>query len=161
AVRASLGRQGHAAIDISAFRATFHRLFGQRATVFRAPGRVNLIGEHTDYNDGFVLPMAIDFHTYVAYASRADGKLRVHSSRYSESVELSLVELQPVRQRAASRVSWSDYVGGVAWSLTRSGIAVRGADLLIDGDLPLGAGLSSSAALEVAVALALTDRLDR
>ena len=123
----------------------FQQLFGGSPRIFRAPGRVNLIGEHTDYNDGFVMPAAIHLSTWVAIAPRLDRKLVVHSENFSETVELS--------DNAAD--SWSRYVHGVARVLERMGHRLHGANLLINTELPIGAGLSSSAALEVAVGYAL------
>ena len=118
--------------------------------VFRAPGRVNLIGEHTDYNDGFVMPAAIDFATNVTIAPRADRRLSVFSENFGEAIEFDLDDPEP---RAASH--WSDYVRGVAVVLERSGHRLRGANLRIRGEVPIGSGLSSSAAIEVATAHAL------
>jgi len=120
--------------------------FGATPIVVQAPGRVNLIGEHTDYNDGFVMPAAIQFHTTVAGAARADDRLVILSENYGEEVEFSLAEL-PTR----ARKHWSDYVAGVAVKLKEHGVRLRGANLLIGGDVPQGAGLSSSASVEVAV----------
>ena len=116
--------------------------------VFSAPGRVNLIGEHTDYNDGFVMPVALDRHTHVRVTMRNDRRLSVVSSNLQETAEASLDALTPRRH-------WSDYVFGVAAALQSSGVRLRGADLSISSDVPLGAGLSSSASLEVATAQAL------
>ncbi len=117
---------------------------------FRAPGRVNLIGEHTDYNDGFVLPIAIERQAVAAWAGRDDRVLRFHSAQLGRTVRADLDgELAPVAG------SWGNYPVGVAVELLGAGVALRGADVLIDSDVPLGGGLSSSAALEVAVALAL------
>jgi galactokinase len=130
-------------------RDRFRVLFGGEARLFRAPGRVNLIGEHTDYNDGFVLPAAIDLQVFAAAARRADRTLRIHSANFDETVSLEL-DAGCVR-----RDHWSDYPFGVAVTLERAGHALCGADLLLYGDLPPGAGLSSSAALEVASACAL------
>lgn len=122
------------------------------ARVFRAPGRVNLIGEHTDYNDGFVMPAAINFYACVAIAPRKERKLEIHSDNFSESVELDLNGRPPQR-----RNHWSDYVIGVAVMLERAGHQLAGANLQIWGDVPIGAGLSSSAALEVAAGLAFVE----
>jgi len=119
--------------------------------LFRAPGRVNLIGEHTDYNDGFVMPAAIDFFSCSAIARRSDRKLSVYSEQFRESVELDLDQLP-----GPPRKHWSDYVRGVAAVLWEEGYPLKGANLLIDGQVPIGSGLSSSAAIEVATALALT-----
>jgi len=115
-----------------------------------APGRVNLIGEHTDYNDGFVLPMAIARHATVAFRPRADAVLRAHSVAFDETKELALASLQPPGGR-----DWLAYVAGVFWSFASEGLPVCGMDIVVDGDVPLGAGLSSSAALEMATARAL------
>ncbi len=131
---------------------TFERLFGGTAKVHQAPGRVNLIGEHTDYNDGFVMPAAIGFCTTVAVAARDDRKLVVRSENFLEMVALSLDDLP-----ARGSHHWSDYVVGVAKMLEASGRRLPGATLLIHGDVPQGAGLSSSASLEVAVCAALLD----
>ncbi len=128
----------------------FREKWGADALVFRAPGRVNLIGEHTDYNDGFVMPAAIDFYTWIAAAPRSDPVLEAYSDRFRESVTLSLDALQGPPRR-----HWSDFIRGVAATLQAAGYALSGANLLIHGDVPLGAGLSSSAFLETATALAL------
>lgn len=130
----------------------FSLRFGEVPRVHAAPGRVNLIGEHTDYNDGFVMPAAVGFHTYVAAAGRTDRKLVIHSENYSEEVEYDLD-----RMPAARAAHWSDYALGVAKTITESGIRLQGANLLVFGDVPQGAGLSSSASIEVAVGYALLD----
>src|SRR5690606_33127779 len=137
-------------------RAAFHDAYGQEASgVWSAPGRVNLIGEHTDYNEGFVLPFAINRRTVAAIGLRDDSMLRVASSFADEVAEISLAELTP-----DALAGWSAYPLGVAWALGEYGAdlaAVPGADIFIDSDVPVGAGLSSSAAIESAVALALND----
>jgi galactokinase len=140
----------NARIDRDRLRNGFIRLYGTTPRLFRAPGRVNLIGEHTDYNDGFVLPIAIDRETIVAAAARDDRRLRVHSSLLAETVELDL-DRPGMRRRGV----WFDYVEGVAQSLIARGYPVKGADLLIESSVPIGGGLSSSAALETSVGLAL------
>jgi galactokinase len=114
-----------------------------------------LIGEHTDYNDGFVMPAAIGFYTQASVAPRHDRKLVIHSENYSEQVEFDLDHL-PARRAG----HWSDYVIGVVTMLARSGKKLGGANLLLDGDVPQGAGLSSSASTEVAVGYALLDLAD-
>ncbi|HET9803802.1 MAG TPA: galactokinase [Candidatus Acidoferrum sp.] len=129
---------------------SFASRFGSGPRLFRAPGRVNLIGEHTDYNDGFVLPAAIDLYTWTAINSRADRKLVVHSQNFSESAEIDLNSTSP-----AAKDHWLDYVHGVAVMLQKAGIPVSGANMAIFSNVPLGSGLSSSAALEVSVASAL------
>ncbi len=115
-----------------------------------APGRVNLLGEHTDYNDGFVLPMTVDRGVYVACRARPDRRVRFWSRRFDERIDFRLGEAP-----ATARGAWSCYVVGVVEELATSGQLERGIDAVIDGDLEPGAGLSSSAALEVAVALSL------
>lgn len=128
----------------------FRARFGTTATIYRAPGRVNLIGEHTDYNDGFVLPAAIEFYCWVAAAQRSDKKLVIHSENLNETVEANLESISP-----AARGRWSNYPVGVAWALEGAGMGLRGANLLVASDVPLGSGLSSSAAIEVGVGFAL------
>ncbi len=132
------------------WQAKFSEIYGGPSRVYRAPGRVNLIGEHTDYNDGFVMPAAIEFYIWVAIAPRADRIVRMYSSSYSESVDFDLDEKAP-----RARHHWSDYVRGVAVTLEQAGHRLGGADLLVGGDVPVGSGLSSSAAIEVASAYAL------
>ena len=127
----------------------FRARFGHDARVSRAPGRVNVIGEHTDYNDGFVMPAALEFATYIAAAPRADRRIRVHSITMDDSQEFDLDA--PV----AARHQWSDYVFGVALAIEQRGLHLHGAEMVVSTDVPLGAGLSSSAALEVCAAHAL------
>jgi galactokinase len=127
----------------------FQQKYGSRPAVFSAPGRVNLIGEHTDYNDGFVLPSAIGFYAHVAVAPRADRKLVFRSTEFAEAFEADLSE-------APKKLGgWCDYVMGVAVQLRKAGVEISGANILVHGEVPIGAGLSSSAALEVASAMAL------
>ena len=140
-MRAALPRQ---------FSQLFSSRFPSAPRIFRAPGRVNLIGEHTDYNDGFVLPAAIDLYTWTAIAPRTDHKLHVFSENLNESAEIDLTATAPQPRHA-----WSDYVHGVALMLQKSGVTLPGSDLVIHSNVPTGAGLSSSAALEVSVASAL------
>ena len=123
--------------------------------MFRAPGRVNLIGEHTDYNNGFVMPAAIDFDVRVACEPNHSGKLAIYSMQESETAWLELAQERPEPRR-----HWSDYIRGVQLQLSSEGVRLSGANLLIDGHVPMGAGLSSSAALEVGVALALLESTD-
>ena len=135
-------------VKLADLRREFRRRFGAEPRIYHAPGRVNLIGEHTDYNDGFVMPCAIQFYVWAAVASRLDQKLCIHSINYDETIEADLNVAHP-------RHHWSDYVTGVAVTLERAGERLRGANVLICGDVPIGAGLSSSAAIEVATGLAL------
>jgi galactokinase len=118
------------------------------AFVVRAPGRVNLIGEHTDYNDGFVLPLAIDRAVWIALRPRADRQVLAHSLDFAGSATFALDDL------TRCDGGWAEYVKGVAWVLQEAGYRLRGWEGVIAGDVPVGAGLSSSAALELAVARA-------
>jgi galactokinase len=135
---------------IHRLKALFAELYGGHPTVYRAPGRVNLIGEHTDYNDGFVMPAALNLYTYVAVTPRPDRRLRVYSENFDEACDVDLDSIRPGKSG-----HWSDYVRGVAGVLESSGYKLRGADLAIASEVPLGSGLSSSAALEVSTAWAL------
>jgi len=128
----------------------FRRVFGGEPKLYRAPGRVNVIGEHTDYNDGFVLPAALELATFAAVAPRTDRKLRVRSLLMNETLEFDLDDGDP-----QPRKDWSDYVRGVALMLERAGHRLAGIDMLVDSNVPVGSGLSSSAALEVAAGYAL------
>ncbi|WP_445527205.1 galactokinase [Streptomyces cyslabdanicus] len=132
----------------------FTELYGAAPEgVWAAPGRVNLIGEHTDYNDGFVMPFALPHVTTAAVARRDDGVLRLHSADVPEGpVELRVGDLAPESDR-----NWTAYAAGVVWALREAGHEVTGADVHLASTVPTGAGLSSSAALEVVVALALND----
>ncbi len=130
---------------------TFHESAEKTsARVFRAPGRVNLVGEHTDYSGGFCMPAAINFETLIAASPRADRILKLTSVDFGDSVEIDLDTLPMDRQK-----HWSGYVIGVVWSLRQAGIEVPAATLTITGNVPLGAGLSSSASLEIATGTAL------
>jgi galactokinase len=131
----------------------FRARFGAEPQVYRAPGRVNLIGEHTDYNDGFAMPAAIEFYCWVAVAARDDRKLNIYSEEFSAGAGADLSSAPPQPSK-----TWSDYPVGVALQLEQAGFRLRGANLLIESEVPMGAGLSSSAAIEVATALALADQ---
>ncbi|MBJ7001641.1 galactokinase [Streptomyces griseofuscus] len=132
----------------------FAELYGARPQgVWAAPGRVNLIGEHTDYNDGFVMPFALPHQALAAVSRRDDGLLRLHSADMAGGVvELRLDALAPGGDPA-----WTAYPAGVVWALREAGHPVTGADIHLSSTVPTGAGLSSSAALEVVIALALRD----
>jgi galactokinase len=139
-------------IDIDQLKEAFESHFGRRPEgVAEAPGRVNLIGEHLDYNEGLVMPVAIDRAVAVAYASREDPTIRAYSTAFDEEVTFS--PAGPFARDDAH--PWASYVGGVVAALREAGYQGPGLDLLITGDVPLGAGLSSSAALEVATLGAL------
>jgi galactokinase len=124
--------------------------FGQEGHIFAAPARVNLIGEHTDYTGGFVMPMAIDFRTVAVVSAREDGRAVFYSANYDEEVGFEIARL-----KRTPGGNWSDYPAGVLWSLGEEGVAVPGFSMSLAGDVPLGAGLSSSASIEVATAMAL------
>jgi galactokinase len=136
-------------LNKSVIAAHFGGRFGREPRwVVRAPGRVNLIGEHTDYNDGFVLPLAIDRAAWIALQPRDDRRVVVHSVDYDETKEFSLDGL------AHAKEGWLEYLKGTAWSLADAGYHLSGWEGVLAGDVPLGAGLSSSAALEMATARA-------
>ena len=134
----------------SDLRKHFADVYGGAARLFRAPGRVNLIGEHTDYNDGFVMPAAIEFDVWVAIAAHPGRTISLRSSNFSDVVEIDLDAGEPKKKN-----HWSDYVIGIAVTLEKAGYRLQGANLFIRGDVPIGSGLSSSAAIEIASALAL------
>ncbi len=141
---------------IERLAAYFQKHFGSNRPRFaRAPGRVNLIGEHTDYNEGFVLPVAIDRYVTVAYAPSPDNLSRLcgYSVDFEQSRSAAYGKLGPV----SSAPSWFDYAAGMAWALRQEKIALPGLDFVVSGNVPMGAGLSSSAALELAMARALFD----
>jgi len=129
--------------------------YNAEPAVYSAPGRVNLIGEHTDYSGGFVMPAAIDFSTLIAISPRTDGRFLAHSVNFNEHVDRPIDELLAARAK-----SWTDYPAGVLWALREKGIDVSsGFSLTIVGDVPLGAGLSSSASVEVCTAFAVLGTL--
>ena len=129
-----------------------HRLGRRPDGVWFAPGRVNLIGEHTDYNDGFVLPMALPHGTAAAVARRSDALVRVVSASHPVTVETRLDELEP-----GVPSGWAGYVAGPVWAMREAGVDTQGLDVAVVGDVPPGAGLSSSASLECAVVLAVDE----
>jgi galactokinase len=129
--------------------AVFEAGFGNRAAIFvQAPGRVNLIGEHTDYNDGLVLPCAIDYRTVIAGRPRADRLVRVIAADYDDALDTYSLDEPIVRIKAPM---WANYVRGVVQQLVQRGLPMQGMDMVVSGDVPKGAGLSSSASLSVAV----------
>jgi galactokinase len=137
-------------LNAAELKATHEQAEGSSPRVFRAPGRVNLVGEHTDYSGGFCMPAAIDFETKIAASPRGDRTLKLRSIEFDETVEVDLDALPMDRQG-----HWSGYCIGTAWALGEAGIELPAAALTITGNVPLGAGLSSSASLEVATATAL------
>jgi galactokinase len=130
----------------------FANFYGGEARVFRAPGRVNLIGEHTDYNDGMVMPAAVDLYTRVAIAPRADRRIAIRSDDFSESREFDLDD-----RNARPSAHWSDYCRGVAIEIERAGYRLSGANILIRSQVPMGAGLGSSGAFQIACGFALAE----
>lgn len=132
---------------ISAFKKHFG---GEPAHLIRAPGRVNLIGEHTDYNDGFVMPLAIDRNTWIALRPRQDRTVVLHSLNHNQTVSFDL-------DHSAKDKGWQEYPKGVAWALLENGHSLRGWEGVTGCDVPLGAGLSSSASFELAVARAFAE----
>ncbi len=121
------------------------------AFVVRAPGRVNLIGEHTDYNDGFVLPMAINRAVWLAFSPRDDDRVEAYSLDFDETAAFTLDEFENTGS------AWAEYVKGIAWVLKAGGYAIKGWRGVLAGDVPIGAGLSSSAAIELATARAFAE----
>ncbi|MCL1678968.1 galactokinase [Elizabethkingia miricola] len=131
----------------------FEEVFGQAPDVVsKSPGRINIIGEHTDYNDGFVLPAAIDKYSYVAVGHRNDDEIHLFSQLFNEKLSFNLSEIKALEN------SWANYILGVVYHIQKNGHQLKGFNMVIDGDVPLGAGVSSSASLESAVAVAL-DRI--
>jgi galactokinase len=130
---------------IAAIRRAFQERFGGTPLVARAPGRVNLIGEHTDYNDGYVLPMAINREVLFAVRPRSDREVRLYSLNFQAESSFSLDRLEPDPEQG-----WSNYVRGVAQQLLREGLALTGMEGVVEGNVPIASGLSSSAAMEVA-----------
>jgi len=129
----------------------FQRNFNEEPTIVRSPGRVNIIGEHTDYNNGFVLPAAIDKAVYVAVSPRGDDTIKLYSGEFDESFETSMKKLKPTEK------GWPNYILGVVDQLIKRSYSISGFNLAIDGDVPIGSGLSSSAAVECATAFALNE----
>ena len=139
-------------LDVSANRLLHLKQFDQEPVTFAAPGRVNLIGEHTDYADGFVMPAAIDFATLAAISPRDDNSVAIFSANFDEQVTHTLNKLP-----ATASHHWSDYPLGVVYVLREAGVEIPAFSLTLNGDVPLGAGLSSSASIEVATMAAILD----
>jgi len=129
----------------------FIEKFSGQPTVFRSPGRINILGEHTDYNEGFVLPAAIDKSIYVAISKRADNLVNLYACDFSETYSTDTEHINP------ASIQWPNYILGVVDQLQKKGHTIEGFNLVIDGDIPIGAGLSSSAAVECAVVFALNE----
>jgi len=143
-------------IDLVDLIAKFRKRYDKNPRLFRAPGRVNLIGEHTDYNDGFVLPMAIHQGTVAAIAARPDRMLQIWSLNFEDSISINLDQVGKGNSR-----KWGDYAEGIASSLMSRGISLTGADIALKSDVSIGGGLSSSAALEMALGIALVSVSDQ
>ncbi len=140
-------------MDTAEFRRRVTPILGEKFRVFRAPGRVNIIGEHTDYNDGFVLPAAIDREILMAVRPTGSRQVILHSLDYNDATStFSLDEIG-----IDSENTWSNYLRGVCYVLEDAGYHLRGLEVVFAGDIPLGAGLSSSAALEVATAISFLE----
>lgn len=136
---------------IKKIKASFVEKFNEQPLVFRSPGRVNILGEHTDYNDGFVLPAAIDKYIYVAISKRTDSRICLYSNEFGESFSCDVKEVEK------TPMHWPNYILGVVDQLQKKGILLTGFNLLIDGDIPIGAGMSSSAAVECAAIFAFNE----
>jgi galactokinase len=142
-------------VDLAKLRKAFAELSAVEPRLFSAPGRVNLIGEHTDYNEGFVLPIAANLRTYVAVGPRSDGQVWVQSLDLNETASFSLNQHGSSSQTGPK--SWVSYIQGMTHTLSSAGLSLGGANLAISSDVPMGAGLSSSAALEISVGFALAE----
>lgn len=136
-------------MDIEKLKASFIQMYQSEPLLVRSPGRINILGEHTDYNEGFVMPAAIDKAVYIAIAKRSDQELHLYAAEFKHAHNVSLQALKP------SEKGWPNYILGVVDELQKRSYHIGGFDLYIDGDVPAGAGLSSSAAVECATAFAL------
>ncbi|MCS7253929.1 MAG: galactokinase [Armatimonadota bacterium] len=132
----------------------FKKLFGEAPTMIASsPGRINVIGEHTDYNDGFVMPIAIEARLWIAFRRRRDEVVRVYSADMRQCDQFMLSDAAEMKRSESAL--WSNYIRGVAWALMKGGVNLSGMDACIASDIPIGAGLSSSAAIETASAIAM------
>lgn len=136
---------------VDSLQQKFKQIYRQSPSVYQSPGRINIIGEHTDYNEGFVLPAAIDKAVYVAITKRDDEEIHLYAAKYDEHFKTSIAEVAPAEKQ------WANYILGVVKELQKLQLNIGGFNLALDGDVPGGAGLSSSAAVECAVAFALND----
>lgn len=136
-------------MDIQALKSSFRKIFQTEPVLIKSPGRINIIGEHTDYNDGFVMPAAINKAIYVAVSQRDDQEIHLYSESYQQKHIASIDQIEKTDK------SWANYILGVADQIKKRGLQFSGFNLYLDGNVPLGAGLSSSAALECATAFAI------
>ncbi|MET0573766.1 MAG: galactokinase [Pedobacter agri] len=136
-------------MDIQALKSSFRKIFEAEPVLIKSPGRINIIGEHTDYNDGFVMPAAINKAIYVAVSQRDDQEIHLYSESYQQKHIASIDQIEKTDK------SWANYILGVADQIKKRGFQFSGFNLYLDGNVPLGAGLSSSAALECATAFAI------
>lgn len=132
----------------------FKEIYGGEPTIIRSPGRINIIGEHTDYNDGFVLPASIDKAAYLAISLRDDDEIHLMAHDLNETFSISINDLKPVGD-----ISWPNYILGAVAQFSKKGITLKGFNALLTSDVPIGAGLSSSAAVECATTFALNELL--
>lgn len=136
---------------VESIKSAFIAHFNHEPIIVKSPGRINIIGEHTDYNDGYVLPVAINKAMYVAVSKRSDQEIHLYAESYKESVHTSICQLKQTEK------DWANYILGVAYQLQHWGYNIGGFNLYVDGNIPLGAGLSSSAALACATTYALAE----
>ncbi|HZG23057.1 MAG TPA: galactokinase family protein, partial [Chitinophagaceae bacterium] len=137
---------------MNTIREKFQQIFSKNPMLVSSPGRVNLIGEHTDYNEGFVLPAAVDKKMFVGISLNESGNVNAYANEYEEMFSFSLHDIKPQKTEG-----WRSYILGVVYFLQQKGCEVKGVDVLIDGDVPVGAGMSSSAALCSAFGFALNE----
>lgn len=132
-------------------KSVFVEKFTDQPAIFKSPGRINILGEHTDYNEGFVLPAAIDKNIYVAIGKRTDNQIHLFAADFNENFTTGIEDIKP------ATIQWPNYILGIVDQLQKNGHTIAGFNLVIDGDIPIGAGLSSSAAVECAVIFALNE----
>ena len=136
---------------VETVKKTFLERFATEPLIIRSPGRVNIIGEHTDYNEGFVLPGAIDKSIYIAISKRDDNRIELYAGDFEETYACTIEEVAPTKE------VWPNYILGIVDQLKKSGFGLKGFNAVVDGDVPIGAGLSSSAAVECATVFALNE----
>lgn len=139
---------------VEKIKSVFLEKFAATPVIFQSPGRINILGEHTDYNEGFVLPAAIDKNIYVGIGKRTDNQIHLFAADFNESFITDTENIKP------ATIQWPNYILGVVDQLQKNGHTIGGFNLVIDGDIPIGAGLSSSAAVECAVVFALNETFE-